>query len=44
MTLADVLPGLQQAKISGVAGDLSANKPALNAAVKVVFAAAARNK
>jgi TRAP-type C4-dicarboxylate transport system substrate-binding protein len=32
------------AKISGIAGDLSANKPALNAAVKVVFAAAARNK
>jgi TRAP-type C4-dicarboxylate transport system substrate-binding protein len=32
------------AKISGIAGDLSANKPALNAAVKAVFAAAARNK
>lgn len=32
------------AKISSVAADMSANKPALNAAVKAVFAAAARNK
>jgi TRAP-type C4-dicarboxylate transport system substrate-binding protein len=32
------------AKISAIAGDLSANKPALNAVVKTVFAAAARNK
>jgi hypothetical protein len=29
---------------SSIAGDLSASKPALNATVKVVFAAAARNK
>jgi TRAP-type C4-dicarboxylate transport system substrate-binding protein len=32
------------AKVSSVADDLSAKKPALNAAVKAVFAAAARNK
>jgi hypothetical protein len=32
------------AKISSIANDLSASKPELNAAVKVVFAAAARNK
>jgi TRAP-type C4-dicarboxylate transport system substrate-binding protein len=32
------------AKISSIADDLSASKPDLNAAVKVVFAAAARNK
>ena len=32
------------AKISGVANDLSASKPELNAAVKVVFASAARNR
>jgi TRAP-type C4-dicarboxylate transport system substrate-binding protein len=31
-------------KISSIAGDLSASKPELNAAVKVVFASAARNK
>ena len=31
-------------KIAGIADDLSANKPTLNAAVKAVFAAAARNK
>jgi TRAP-type C4-dicarboxylate transport system substrate-binding protein len=32
------------AKISSIAADLSATKPDLNAAVKVVFAAAAKNK
>ncbi len=32
------------AKISSIAADLSASKPELNAAVKVVFAAAAKNK
>src|SRR5262249_17091046 len=32
------------AKLSGVASELSASKPGLNAAVKVVFEAAARNK
>jgi TRAP-type transport system periplasmic protein len=32
------------AKISSIATDLSASKPELNAAVKVVFAAAAKNK
>jgi len=42
------LPAAEQdamiAKISSIAGDLSASKPELNAAVKVVFASAARNK
>jgi TRAP-type transport system periplasmic protein len=42
------LPAADQAamiaKISSIADDLSASKPDLNAAVKVVFAAAARNK
>jgi len=42
------LPAADQAemlkRISGIAGDLSASKPDLNAAVKVVFAAAAKNK
>jgi hypothetical protein len=32
------------AKISGIAEDLSATKPDLNAAVKAVFAATAKNK
>jgi TRAP-type transport system periplasmic protein len=32
------------AKISGIAEDLSASKPDLNAAVKAIFAAAAKNK
>src|SRR6202030_3077216 len=32
------------AKISGIAEDLSATKPDLNAAVKSIFAAAAKNK
>ena len=46
-SLTSLPPGEQAAmtaKISGVADDLSASKPALNAAVKTVFAAAARNK
>ena len=42
------LPAADQAamlaKISSIADDLSASKPDLNAAVKTIFAAAAKNK